>query len=694
MIRSTARLALSCAASLALLLSVSAAAHAGGIPAKKLKELKAASVYLKLQSVPPGGMGKAVPLTGSGFLVHVAGKAGYIATNNHVVSPLPGEVAKGNPQVVFHSGTPNEVVVEGEVVARDPVRDLALVKVTGVKKLPEPIRLEAGTEVLETMTVYAFGFPFGKALAVGARGPAITITKGTVSSLRHDESGQLRLVQIDADVNPGNSGGPVVDEKGRLVGVAVARVVAAGKMGFAVPPEPLREMLHGKVNAVAFETLWVVKGHAEVNVLAGLIDPLGKVRDVALHYRLAPDVKALPRPDKDGVVPPLKDATRIWLKTDRGKAKGRFTLNGKGEERVLVAYQASWVTATGKTAVSPVAVAAIDFTRVLYTERLTENDPRDARGHPRQVFTHPMKAGRQYVLDMRADPTDLNPRLIVQDGDGKVLAEDDGLGGQFDALLAFTPPRDGEYQVVATTTRGKGPYTLSIRAETGQPVGPKGLSQAATLGPGDPTHPVLARPHRSFNLILQKGKSYRVEVKSEEFDPFVRLENMGDLPLKDEDIGGNGQSTLFFHPFRDGIYRVAVAAYDRRAGRFHLTVRETPEPKPYEVAPQGLKVAAKLTAFDPIDMVNHRASRARCKVFPVKMKGGQQYIIDLRSKQFDPFLRVEDGHGKELAFDDDSGGDLQARLAFTPPADGVYRIIATHFDGRLGNFELAVRAGP
>jgi hypothetical protein len=308
-----------------------------------------------------------------------------------------------------------------------------------------------------------------------------------------------------------------------------------------------------------------------------------------------------------------------------------------------------------------------------------------------------MKAGKHYVIDMRADPSDLNPRLLVQDGDGKVLAEDDGLGGPLDALLAFAPPKDGEYQIVeivATTSKGMGPFTLRIRVETGQPVEPEGLKRSGTLRLSDPVHPLLGRPHQSVNLHLRKGKSYRVDVQSAKFEPFLLLEDMGDVHLKNEDIGGFGQSTLFFQPFRDGIYRIAVAPYDRKVGKFQLAVREMPEPKPHEVAPQGLKLASRLIVRDPLDMVNYRASQKRCKVFLIKMKAGQNYVIDLMSKQFDPFLRIEDSHGKQLAFDDDSGGNLQARLKFAPPADGVYRVIATHFDGRFGAFELAVRAGP
>jgi hypothetical protein len=258
-------------------------------------------------------------------------------------------------------------------------------------------------------------------------------------------------------------------------------------------------------------------------------------------------------------------------------------------------------------------------------------------------------------------------------------------------LLLFSPPKDGDYQITATALKGMGAFTLRIREDTGRELGPKGLTFSGTLAADDPS---AATPQQSFNLILKKGKSYSIDAKSKDFDPFLRLENMGKVAIKNEDIGGGEHSTLLFSPFQDGIYRVTATAYDSNVGRFEMTVRELPALKQYEIAKDGLKLAGALNALDPIDIVNGRATKGRCKVFAVKLKAGQKYQIDLTSNQFDAFLRIEDSRGKELAFDDDSGGDLNARLIFTPVADGVYRIVATHFDGRFGAFELLLRSAP
>ena len=64
--------------------------------------------------------------------------------------------------VVFHSGTKQEESIRGEIVAADPERDLAVLKVSSIKELPKPIDCLHEPELAETMPIYTFGFPFGK----------------------------------------------------------------------------------------------------------------------------------------------------------------------------------------------------------------------------------------------------------------------------------------------------------------------------------------------------------------------------------------------------------------------------------------------------------------------------------------------------------------------------------------------------
>jgi S1-C subfamily serine protease len=148
--------------------------------------------------------------------------------------------------VVLRSGTPQEESLKAVLVADDKTADLALLKATGVKNLPQPIDWKRKPKVRETLPVVAFGFPFGSSLDLKHKNPAITVTKGNVSALRLD-GGELSEVQLDLDINPGNSGGPVVDESGALVGVAVAKIKST-RIGFAIPLRKLERLLEANLD--------------------------------------------------------------------------------------------------------------------------------------------------------------------------------------------------------------------------------------------------------------------------------------------------------------------------------------------------------------------------------------------------------------------------------------------------------------
>jgi hypothetical protein len=82
------------------------------------------------------------------------------------------------------------------------------------------------------------------------------------------------------------------------------------------------------------------------------------------------------------------------------------------------------------------------------------------------------------------------------------------------------------------------------------------------------------------------------------------------------------------------------------------------------------------------------------KVHTFRMVKGSTYTIDMASRDFDAFLRLEDSKGKQLAFDDDSGGGQNARIVFTAPETDDYRIIATTFGaGQQGRYTLTAKHG-
>ncbi len=299
------------------LLVVSPASADDGIPPKTLAELKAATVFVKFETARAFG-------SGSGFVMKVVDDdTALIVTNEHVVHPPAAAGPVKKLEVVFRSGKKDEAVLPAEVVAADAERELAVLKVKKVPDVPKPLDLTAKVELNETMTVWTLGFPFGEALTTTKGNPALTIGKGSVSSLRENDEGDLAVVQIDGDINPGNSGGPVVDAKGQLVGVAVAKVKGTN-IGLAIPPLHLTKMLQGRISASGVRVVSVDKDTAEVEITLQFIDPLEKV--TAATVRLVKTGDPLPKAGKGGEIPLLAGGTTHEVKVSGQKGVLRVKL--------------------------------------------------------------------------------------------------------------------------------------------------------------------------------------------------------------------------------------------------------------------------------------------------------------------------------------------------------------------------------
>lgn len=136
---------------------------------------------------------------GSGFFIS---ESGLLLTNAHVV----GEATK--VRVVLSNG----MALVGRVLRVHKLRDVALVKVDVEGAHPLPIRTrpaDVGEEV------YAVGTPLSEKLRA-------SLTKGVVSAHRIKELSELPIIQADVDIQPGNSGGPLVDASGNVVGISVS----------------------------------------------------------------------------------------------------------------------------------------------------------------------------------------------------------------------------------------------------------------------------------------------------------------------------------------------------------------------------------------------------------------------------------------------------------------------------------------
>ncbi len=329
------------------------AAANGQIPPTLLAKLKAATVFIKVD------LGRLGHGSGSGFVLRVEDDTALIVTNEHVAvpkfknAPLGGNVGVPKYELVFHSGRKNEFVREGELIATDAPRDLAVIRVTGVRgnaDFPAPLNTTDKINLTETMPIYIIGFPFGEMLSAGIGNPTCTIGKGSVSSIREDENGGLSVIQIDGDVNPGNSGGPVVDTRGRLVGVCVAKIRGTN-IGLAIPPIELARMLDGRTGDVAVRVKKNDGSSAIVEVRAALIDPFSKISKVVMLHTRSDNLRTKPKPGKDGEWEAISGAEKTSLKIEGNYAVGELNLFSKDVTAPMV-FQTATTNKTGKTTYS------------------------------------------------------------------------------------------------------------------------------------------------------------------------------------------------------------------------------------------------------------------------------------------------------------------------------------------------------
>ncbi len=200
-------------------------------------------------------MGKAatayveIPKLGSGtaFCVH---SSGLFITNEHVVhDDLKGEIT-----LVLEPGLKKQRVLKARVVRVDEARDLALLRVENAGELPG-LKLGSVDGISELMDVVAFGFPLGRALSPDKNDyPAISVNAGRVTALRHKD-GELQQIQIDVALTFGNSGGPVLDDQGKVVGVVVSGIRGAQAINQAIPVSHLETFLKTPDIQVTFPEL-------------------------------------------------------------------------------------------------------------------------------------------------------------------------------------------------------------------------------------------------------------------------------------------------------------------------------------------------------------------------------------------------------------------------------------------------------
>ena len=165
----------------------------------------------------------------------IATSDGYIVTNKHVIN------GANKVTVVLYDGTTYEDV---EVVTTDPLNDVAFLKIKDVSDLPAATLGDSKT-INVGQQVIAIGNALGEyqntvtSGIISGTGRAVTASDGTGANAEK----LTDMIQTDAAINSGNSGGPLVNAAGEVIGINTATSTSAENMGFAIPISSVKGML-------------------------------------------------------------------------------------------------------------------------------------------------------------------------------------------------------------------------------------------------------------------------------------------------------------------------------------------------------------------------------------------------------------------------------------------------------------------
>ncbi len=314
-------------------------------------------------------------------------------------------------------------------------------------------------------------------------------------------------------------------------------------------------------------------------------------------------------------------------------------------------------------------------------------------------------AGDQVTL--RLTSTDFDVYLTLLDANSVIVAEDDDSAGGTDALIQdFTLPSSGEYtiQVDSYNLTSTGVFTLSIEGSLTPPETPEVTATATAqvvmsgsqIAYGDSITASITvdMPAGVYTFSGSAGDVVTIEMTSASFDAYLELRDAeGNTLIADDDSAGdlNARIANFVLP-ADGDYTIRAGSFGGGvSGSFQLTLTQeagtpaTPSVQPATTVPveMGQSLAGDLE------------SPGVPAAFSLEGRSGDIVSITVESLEFDPLVTLQNSSGADIATDDDSAGNLNARIAnFQLPDTGTYLILVSSLSrSARGSFVLTVDQG-
>jgi hypothetical protein len=666
---------------------------------------------------------------GSGFF---AAEPGLVITNAHVVGMgASGCHAPENIEVTVNAGEPEEHTLNGQVVAADWNVDLAVVRVLGdPRRWPAPLPVAARPTLAEEQKLFVLGHVPG--------GKTVNVSESRLASLQRDDAGAVASLQF-AGLSLAASGGPVIDTRGVVAGVAVT-MIQSRPVNFAVPAEKLHGLLRGAVKHVDFGEAYLDQAQTRLPVTLTCVDPLQRVRDWKVEVWTGKPGGVRPASfDKPAAV--AGDGPRQSLAMDRQDDKGFVEfplptltddvlwlqpaltdLGGTTRWGTAIAYKPSGLPPVERTP----ARLQVDFAAV--PQRTLHLSSRYGTqvtvGEQQQTLQKRIAA---QALEL-AEKTATGGELQVTLGSCQTAAEVNGRAAANAAapallrskLIRYVAGADG---AMLHCDRPNLPSTqpTRVRLDFNDIVNQIANGYEATCMPlpNRLVQPLESWETRVPILLANNGVVEALDLMLScrfegcrsvdgETQAVISLSGSvhGGIPYRS--LGGSVSGKSYFSLnkgyvsqctikvatefARGNIFtsRVVDVTLERSSGN---TAAITPtKPVVLKRGKTILQATSQLTATDNA----HLASRRGCfvKTFTVHLSAGQPYIIEMNRhgvSSLDPFLLLQNHAGTQLAEDDDEGGNLNARILYTPEQTGVHQICATSCNpGQVGAFLLAV----
>lgn len=363
------------------------------------------------------------------------------------------------------------------------------------------------------------------------------------------------------------------------------------------------------------------------------------------------------------VVGKEKEFDLAMLKID---AKGLVPVEWRHSKDATVGR---WVASVGITT-DPVAIGVVSVATRKF--KLGDQPPKNANANAGWLGIgleeSPLGAKISSIMGKSpAQAAGLRVNDIVLEAAGRKVIDNESLINTIQRLK----PKD---QIALKIKRGD--EELELKATLGQ------LPKEMLGNPQERMGSILSNRRGGFPVILQH-------------DTVLKPSDCGG-PLCDLDgkaVGINisraGRTESYAIPAEE----VEALLVDLKSGKFAPkddNFKVEPLPKSANLLKRS---ANNLNANDKLDKARKGMAPKRfMKVEEVTLSAGATYTIDLESTEFDTYLLVEDAKGNVLAEDDDSGGDLNAKVVFRAPNDGIYRIVITSYQpNAVGNYTLTIR---